>query len=305
MSGHLKSKLTNSRIIIIYYIIIFLLTIYSTYKNGVILYQKHLINIISIFKPLLMVLLSIGIAYLVNYLYYNLIKKDKYNLIDDYTPVFMALITLTLPLNISLILFVLIIIITSILKLFYNIEFLNYYNLIKILFFLILLIIGKYSYLTLYDTNIETNFSIIDLLFGRGVGALGTSNIVLLIICYFIMMFNESYKKEIPIISIISYVITLFIYDIIVKNNIVLDIKNLITNGFIFGVLFIATIPMYSPIKNKIIIIYSILIGITSFTINKMFNIYDSVFISIFIANIIIIVYELFERRLENGHKRI
>jgi len=305
MSGHLKSKLTNSRIIIIYYIIIFLLTIYSTYKNGVILYQKHLINIISIFKPLLMVLLSIGIAYLVNYLYYNLIKKDKYNLIDDYTPVFMALITLTLPLNISLILFVLIIIITSILKLFYNIEFLNYYNLIKILFFLILLIIGKYSYLTLYDTNIETNFSIIDLLFGRGVGALGTSNIVLLIICYFIMMFNESYKKEIPIISIISYVITLFIYDIIVKNNIVLDIKNLITNGFIFGVLFIATIPMYSPIKNKIIIIYSILIGITSFIINKMFNIYDSVFISIFIANIIIIVYELFERRLENGHKRI
>ena len=73
MSGHLKSKLTNSKIIIIYYIVILLLTVYATYKNGIILYSKNLINFISIFKPLLMILLSIGIASITNYIYINFI----------------------------------------------------------------------------------------------------------------------------------------------------------------------------------------------------------------------------------------
>ena len=303
MSGHLKSKLTNSKIIIIYYIVILLLTVYATYKNGIILYSKNLINFISIFKPLLMILLSIGIACLTNYLYSIFIKKEKYIFIRDYTPVFMALITLTLPLNISLILFVIIMLIVNILKLFYNIEFINYYSLIKILFVLILFIIGKYSYLTLYDINIETSFSTLDLFLGRGVGGLATSNILLLIICYFIMLFNESYKKEIPIFSIISYIITLVIVDLLIKNNIIVDIKSFITNGFIFGVLFIATIPMYSPLKHKSIVIYSILIGIISFVLNKILNIYDSVFIAIFITNIVIVLYEMLERKILNEHK--
>ena len=305
MSGHLKSKLTNSKIIILYYIIVLLLTSYGIYKNGIILYQKHLIDFIHIFKPLILVLLSLFITYGINYIYHNNIKKDKYDYKEDYTPIFMTLITLSLPLNTSIILFVFIMIIVNILKLFYNIEFINYYNLAKILFILVLFIIGKYSYLTLYDTNIETNLTSMDLFLGKGVGALATSNILLIIICYFIMLLNESYKKEIPLISIISYIIALIVFDIIVKNNVVLDIKNLLTNGFIFGVIFIATIPMFSPIKYKKTIIYSILIGVISFIINKIFNIYDSIFIAIFITNIIIVIYELLERRIINGHKRI
>ncbi len=303
MSGHLKSKLTNSKIILLYYLIILILTGYATYKNGIILYQKNLINLIGIFKPLLLVLSGIIITYLINYIYINVIKKDKYDYKEDYTPLFIALITLTLPLNISFILYLVIIILSNILKLFYNIEFINYYNLIKILFILILLIIGKYSYLTLYDTNIETNFSTLDLFLGRGFGGIATGNILLLIICYLIMLFNEAYKKEIPIIAIASYIITLVIFDLLFKNSVVLDIKNLITNGFIFGCLFIATIPMYSPIKYKEKVIYSILIGIISFVINKIFNIYDGIYFAIIITNIIIIGYELLERRIINEHK--
>ena len=300
MSGHIKSKLNNTKIISLYYLIISILTCYSTYKNGIILYQKHFINIISIFKPLFMVLISLIIPYIINYLYQSKIKNDYYNYKEDYVPIFMALIALTLPQNINIILFIVIMLLVNIMKLFYKIEDINYYNLIKLLFIIALLIIGKYSYLTLYDTNIETNFSTVDLFLGRGVGALATGNIILLIICYLMMLSNEAYKREIPVIAIVSYIVTLFIFDIIVKNNIILDINNLITNGFIFGIIFIATIPMYSPIKGKSILIYSILIGVLSFIINKIFNIYDSVFIAIFIVNIILIVYEFLE-----GRKRV
>ena len=303
MSGHLKSKLNNNKIILLYYLIIFILTSYATYKNGIILYQKHLIDFINIFKPLLLVLFSISITYVINYICNKLIKKDNYDYKEDYTPIFITLITLTLPLNINIILFLFILILVNILKLFYKIEFINYYNLVKILFILILFIVGKYSYLTLYDISIETNFTTIDLFLGRGIGALATGNIMLLIICFLIMLLNDSYKKEIPIISISSYLIILILFDIIFKNSVALDIKNLITNGFIFGSIFIATIPMYSPVKKKEIIIYSILIGIISFIFNKLFNIYDGVFIAIFITNIIIIFYQLLERRIINGHK--
>ena len=303
MSGHIKSKLSNTRIIIIYYIVIGILTIYATYKNGIMLYQKHLINILGIFKPLLLVLLSIALAYIVNYLFHIFIRKDNYSFKDDYTPVLMTLITLTLPLNINVIIFVIIMITVNIIKHLFKIEFLNYYNLSKIIVVLLLLIISKYSYLTLYDTNIETNFSTFDLFLGRGVGGLATSNILLLIFCYFILLFNDAYKKEIPIIAIISYIITLVLFDLIAKNNIILDIKSLITNGFTFGCIFIATIPMYSPIKYKNIVIYSILIGIISFIINKIFIFYDSVYIAILIVNIVIFVYELLERKILNEHK--
>ena len=296
MSGHLKSKLTNSKIIIIYYVIISILTCYATYKNGIILYQKNLINIISIFKPLLMVILSISFAYLTNYMYNNVIKKDTYNYKEDYTPIFMALITLTLPLNTNIFIFIFIMIVVNIIKLFYNFESINYYNLIKLLFILVLFIIGKYSYLTLYDTNIETNFSTLDLFLGRGVGAISTSNILLLILCYLILLFNDSYKKEIPIISFIAYIITLFVFDIFASNNIIFDIKELITNGFIFGIIFIATIPMFSPIKYKEKIIYSIIIGAISFIANKTLNIYDGVFIAILVANILLYCYCLIRK---------
>ena len=163
MSGHLKSKLTNSKIISLYYIIILILTTYATYKNGIILYQKNLVGIISIFKPMFLVLLSIVIPITLNYIYKVCFKKDKYYFNEDYTPIFMALITLSLPLNINILLFIIIMLIVNILKLFYNIEFINYYNLVKILFILVLIIIGKYTYLTLYDINIETNFSTLDL----------------------------------------------------------------------------------------------------------------------------------------------
>lgn len=303
MSGHLKSKLTNTKIIIIYYLVIIILSSYATYKNGIILYQKELIKLISVFKPLLMVLLAIGITYFINYLFHKIFRKQSYNYKEDYAPLFMALITLSLPLNINILLFIIIILIINIIKLFYNIEFINYYNITKILIVIILFIIGKYSYLTIYDTNVETNFSTLDLFLGRGIGGLATSNILLLIICYFIMLLNESFKKEIPIISIISYIITLVVFDLIVKNNVIIDIKSFITSGFTFGSIFIATIPMYSPIKHKSIVIYSVLIGIISFIINKIFNIYDSIFIAIFITNIIIVIYELLGRKIKNEHK--
>lgn len=290
MNNHLKSKNSNFKIISIYYLSILLLTIYSTYKYGVFLYQKQLISFIVIFKPLILVLLSIFIPIVINYLYYKM-KNIKYNIKNDYDPIFFTLITLTLPININVLIYALFLIIFSIIKLFYKLK-LNYYSIYKLLFIILLIVLNKYSYLSLYDLNIETNFTTLDLFLGRSIGGLSTSNILLLLIIYLILFLNKAYKKDIPIYSFVSYFISLIIYSILFRKSIIINIKELISSEFIFGIILISTIPHFSPVENKDKIVYGLLVGILSFIFNKLTNIYEGIFIAIVISNIIIYIYQ-------------
>ena len=303
MNSHLKSKYTNFNIILLYYIIVGILTIYATYKNGIILYNKHLINMISIFKPLLIVLLSTFIPLIINYIYKTYVQKQKYNLKEDYLPVYMSLFSLCLPININIFLFISITLIFSFIRIYYKYD-INYYAIIKLITVLILIIIGKYSYMSLYDLNVETNLTALDMFLGRGIGGIATSNILLLCICYLILCFNFTYKKEIPIISFVSYFVTIIIYSILFNNNVILNIKELINSEFIFAIIAIATMSIYSPIDIKSRIIFSILVGVLSFFFNLLVNIYEGVFIAIIISNIIILIINKIGSE-QNEHKRI
>ena len=289
MSSHLKSKYSNFNIITMYYLIITILTIYATYKNGIVLYNKHLIKMAAIFKPILLVIIAIGIPILINCLYTTYIKKKEYVFKQDYYPVFMALISLCLPTNISIILFLILTIIFSLIKLFYNFS-INYYSIIKLLTIILLLILGKYTYLSLYDLNVETNLTTLDMFLGRGIGGFATSNILLLIICYIILCFNFTYKKEIPIISIVSYFISIIIYSIIFRSNLIFNIKELINSEFIYAIILIATMSHFSPVDFKSRVIFAILVGVLSLIFNLIVNIYEGVFIAIIISNIIILI---------------
>ena len=297
MNNYLKSKYSNKNIYLIYYIIIAILTIYSTYKNGIILFQKNLINFVFIFKPLIFILLSLFIPFIINYIYNKYIIKKEVN-INHYDMIFMALITLSLPLNTSIIIYSLLVIVFSIVKLFYKLD-INYYSIFKLCIILILYLLGKYSYLTIYNLNIETSLSTLDIFLGLGVGGLATTNIFLLIICYLILLLNKTYKREIPIIAIISYLLTIIISALLFKSSIIDSIKYLLSGQFIFASILIATIPMFSPIKHKARIIYAISIGILSCIFTSILNNYDSIYIAIIISNLIIYLYNFIEKRIE------
>ena len=66
MNSHLKSKYSNFNIVLMYYIIVSILTIYTTYKNGIMLFNKHLVPFISIFKPINIVIIATFIPLLIN-----------------------------------------------------------------------------------------------------------------------------------------------------------------------------------------------------------------------------------------------
>ena len=303
MNSHLKSKYANFNIVLMYYVIVSILTIYATYKNGIMLFNKHLVPFISIFKPINIVLIATFIPLLVNFIYTKYIKKEKYILKEDYFPIYMSLISLCLPINLDIHLFMLLTLIFSIIRLFYKFD-INYYAIIKLLMVLLLILIGKYSYMSLYDLNVETNLTTLDMFLGRGIGGIATSNILLLIICYLILCFNFTYKKEIPIISFVSYLATVIIYSIIFNNNVIVNVKQLISSEFIYAIIVIATMSFYSPVDFKSRVIFAILIGVLSFIFNMIFNIYEGVFVAIIVSNIIILIINKIGS-VKNEHKRI
>ena len=289
MSSVIKTKITNKKIILLYYLNIFILTFYSLYKNGILLYNKGLINFKYIFKPLLLVLIAILFTYIVDYLYLRFIKNDNNYMIkikNDYNPIYLAILTLCLPVGINIFLFTLIIIILSFLNNVIKQHDFNNIALYKILIILLLLLINKYNYLNVYELNVDTALTSFDMFMGRSIGGLGSTNTMLLIISFIIFVTIPSYKKEIPVSAFITSLL-LSIVGTLFGFGFIYNIKELLNSEFLLAIIFVATIPEYSPIKEKDKIIFGILIGALSFIFNKIFNPFEGVFIAIILANAI------------------
>lgn len=285
----MKQMSQNKRIILIYYINIIILLLLGFYKNGILLYNKNLISFMGMFKTIIMIFLSIFITYVIKYIFLSVIKKDdnyKNLVINAYEPIYFALITLALPVNINIYLFILLMIILNIINNIIKQKDFNYLAIYKLVIVLILVLINKYNYLNIYEMSVETSLTTLDMILGRSIGGIGTTSTLLLIITYFIFNLNPCYKKEIPILSIIAYILMTVISSLL-GFNFILNIKELINGEFLFGVIFIATIPEYSPIKEKDKLLFGILIGILGFIFSKLINPYEGVFIAILVTNLI------------------
>lgn len=292
MNYLIKSKFSSRKIILFYYINILILLLYSIYKNGYLLYRNNLISQINMFKPLLLVLLTIFITYFIDYV----LSKKKYNNIfeEDYNPVYMSLITLALPLNINIFNLLIVIVIIDIIINLVPINEINIYNITKLIIVISIFLLGYYEYKNIYELNIDTSINTFDMFMGRSIGGIGTTNHFLMIICFIIFLFIPSYKKEIPIIALLTY-FSMIILFLLFNQNIVLNIRELINSEFLYGIIFIATIPNYSPIVLKDRVVYGIIVGTFSFIATKLINPYEGVFVGIFIANLL--MYSLYKVR--------
>ena len=72
------------------------------------------------------------------------------------------------------------------------------------------------------------------------------------------------------------------IYYYITKNS-----DYLLNNDLVFGSIFVATLPMSSPYKERTQIVTSIFIGVFSFILSICFNSVISIYISIFIMSLL------------------
>lgn len=252
------------------------LVIYACYKNGYLLYQKNLINFFSIFKPLYLVLISIGIKVII-----DLIRYKKINL--DYEYIYATLIGMIMPYNINIFMYLILCSIFYLLSLFLDKYIkVNKVCLIYLLIISIHFIFNDFTFMNIMEKNYTFNFEFLDYLFGRNVGSISTTSIILSLIAFIYLINDYYYKKDIPFTINIVYLILTFIYFLITNNS-----SFILNSELIFASIFIAPLPMYSPYRVNNQILYAIIIGILTFIISIIFNSIISIYISIFIVSLL------------------
>ena len=252
------------------------LIIYGIYKNGYLIYQKNLISILEIFKPIVLTLISVLIKIIIDYVRYKKIRID-YNL------VYVILISMIMPYNINIFLYMALFAIVYILTLFLD-KFLkvNKVCFIYLIIILIHFLLTDFTFFNTLEQNYNFSFRFIDYFFGRSIGSISTTNIFLSLVAYIYLINSFYYKKDIPFVINLTYLILAFIYFFITKNS-----GFLLNSELIFASIFVCALPEYSPYKVNHQIIYAVCIGVFSFILSITFNSIIAVYLVTFIMSIV------------------
>lgn len=283
MSNTLRRTATNKTYEGILLGVLIPVVIFSWYKFGYLDYSKNLVSLVSSFKVGWLLLINIIITCFIQF-----IVKDKY----PYYYYEIVLLTLLLPIRIPYLIDILVVLIYNILRKHLNNYHFNSVAIFKLIITLILMVMGKNNYLSLYQEQVASIYKTSDLVWGASIGSIGSTNLVVLILSYLLLCNVDIYKKDIPWYALIGYSLTLGIYGVI--NNSIIDLIKLTLNStVIFSFIFISTINISSPIGKKLKRIYGLLIGIISFIFLQI-NPYDAAVIAVVISNLICnFIYEI------------
>lgn len=190
-----------------YIIALFPLIIFGLFKNGILLYNKNLVNFITMLKPLLILLMSISGAFVGSILReykktrkFNLkmINKTKTNVIEA------LLVACILPLKSSpLVVFG----VTFLMSLFLNKLKFNRIAFMYIVIESINVLFKLNVFENIYESSTILNYDGLDLFFGMGVGGIFSSSILLIAIGLIFLCFNKLYKREIVFSSLLVFLI--------------------------------------------------------------------------------------------------
>lgn len=252
------------------------LIIYAIYKNGYLILEKDLINFFMILKPLYLCLIGVIIKITI-----DLIRYKK--IIIDYNLLYVILIGMIMPYNINLLVYSGLLLVLYVICIFLD-KWIKYNKVCFIYLIIILInfIINKYTFMTPLEENYAFSFTFLDLMMGRSIGGISSTSIIFSLLAYIILLSNYYYKKDIPLTINITYIICMVVYYYITKNS-----DYLLNNDLVFGSIFVATLPISSPYKERTQIITSIVIGIITFFLSIYFNSVISIYISIFVMSLL------------------
>lgn len=260
-----------------YFIALIPLILFSFYKNGLMLYQNSFISFIDIFIPLYFYLISIGVGFLVSYLN----KENKWEYI-----LYSLIIACSISINTNKIIYPILLFIalftTSYLAKKHDFNFLASSRVLVIL----ALFIGSYSYLNVAEKLNAFNYDIFDLFFGYQVSGIATSSLFFLSISAIILFMCRFYKKLIPLMASLSFlIISLILYFLTKETNF---LSSLLNGSIYFGFLFVASDLTHSPATKTGMIIYGLLIGVLTAIFGIFLPIYEISYISIFLISFLI-----------------
>lgn len=254
------------------------LILFGIYKNGFLLYQKNLISLGEIFKPLYIILISLVINLIT-----QLIFKKKINFYEQsYLDV--IIFSLFAPPNANLVIYSIILMISLLLINFLakKITF-NKIAILKIIYFVILMLINNYSYMNLLEKQNLYAYNLFDFLWGFNKGGIASTNIIMGILLMIYFQTFTNYKIAIPLISSSLYILFYLIISLISNS---FDYQIMLSSTTILGFILVANNNFSTPYQKKEIIKYSILLGIITAFLSFVVP-HEAVFIAIFILSII------------------
>ena len=263
------NKVNIKNIVISYLLCLIPLILYGIYKNGILLYTRDLISFLSIFKIIYHLIISLLIYILVDILIFK--KKEIWTL----DLLFLMIIPLFMPQNINLFVYGISLFISFLISnvLERKIKF-NKMAFCKLFIILVLVVINNYTYLNPAENLNIYSLNYWDLLWGRNIGGIASTNIILGIIILILFSVLNNYKKIIAICSISAFIII----SLLVSG---FDINSLLSSSAILGLILLNVDSISTPHCRLGMIIYGIACGILTAILTYFLNAFEGVFISV------------------------
>lgn len=251
MNVYLKSKNNENKILVKYILLLIPFLIYGFYKNGILLYKGEYVNIFYMFKPLILIIISILISYL-----FTKYKKEDFISYRLYLNILSSLIALP---NTNIFIYLIILFLVNIL---YTFKKVNISLITVLLLIIVSMIFSKYSFLNVYEESVNHSYSITNYLFGNGSGGISNTLFIYSILVFIYLICDFSYKKHIVVTSLTVYYILLIISFVIFKK---FDYNLLLNNNLVFSFIFLNTISIFTPYTKGGCYLYGFILGLISF----------------------------------------
>ena len=301
--NYFQCGITTKNIVINYLLALLPLLIYGFYKNAIVVYNRGLIDFTNVIIQILIIILTVAISFVSDFIYCKIRKKDtKEYLQKSFSLVFSLILLLSIPPNFNKLIYIFSLVILNILSKIipYNKFSINIVAITKIILILGVFFTNGINYANIYEQTKNISYTLYNSFFGKTIGGYGSTSIFLILLAYIYLCTKIHYKKEIPIYSIFSFTIFGTLYLAISKNNPINIINILITSNIIFVLVFIASIPFYSPVSKEGTIIYSILNGVLSFL--NAINIYEGAFIAIIVTSSLSKIIDIVVLKIRSRH---
>lgn len=268
---YLHSKNNNNSLINLVLILFVPLFIIGIYKNSILVY-KNGFGLFESLKPIIFLGISLIITLII-----KLVYKEKYignNLLEN------LIIAMIAPPGLNIIIYSVLIIILNFAR-----EYLRFNKALvfAIISIVIMMFMKNYSFMNVYEAAVEHNYSLWDLLMGKGYGGVFNTFLIGTLVSLCILCANYIYKRGTSVTAIVTYYILITIYSFISGHA---DPNLLVNPNVIFAMIFIVPISIYSPYSRGAGYIYGVLIGILTFALS-FFDVNLGVYISIFILNLL------------------
>lgn len=287
----------------LYLVSILPIIIFSFYKNGWMVYKSGELSLFLSLQYLVIPIIIVLLSYVFETYYYLCIKKEEdiNNVVNSVVPYINTLCYLVCgPANKLFITIPIIVVLDVIMKFLDQKVCINRVALFKCALFGILTILSMYSNLNYHEVTLKVVENDASKLFlGMGVGEIGVTSTLLAIVGYIILLFNNYYKKEIPIICVISYAlvsILLYFGKVVTFNELLVNTFN---SGFVFVAVFVASLTTATPVVKSGRIIYAILVGIVAAVMVNLVRFNVGIYFGVLVISLLTPILNKFKLSIE------